>query len=89
MFRNASAAIVASSIKPPGMNFFVFARRTAKTTRRNVMIMFARFRANVCSKIPGMAVKIKMAADTADMINEILLFALKNPINPPASSRTM
>ncbi|HEX7577940.1 MAG TPA: hypothetical protein VF430_07895 [Verrucomicrobiae bacterium] len=86
-FRNASAAIVTTSIRPLGIHLFVFARRTAKTTSSIAIIMFASFPRNDESKIPGTAVRIKIAANTADVMSDTLLFALKNPINPPTSSR--
>jgi len=72
-----------------GHDFFVFARRIAKTTSSSAIIIFASFPRNDESKIPGMAVRIKTAANTADVMSDTLLFALKKPISPPTRSRMM
>src|ERR1017187_8133647 len=71
--RSAKASTVITSIKPLSMNFLVFPSRIAKTTSNAAMMMSATARPTPGVKKPGIAVTISAAADTADVISDILL----------------
>lgn len=81
--------MVRINIMPLGMNFLVFVSRMANTTS-NAAIMIS---AAACLK-PGWktvfkVVRIRSAAETAEVIRETLLPAFKNPMSPPTSNRMM
>ncbi|MPM76561.1 hypothetical protein SDC9_123560 [bioreactor metagenome] len=89
MWRSAKASAVMISIMPLGMNFLVFARRIANTTRSAAMIRSASPRERLGWSSPGIAVITRSAAATAEVISETRLLALKKPNKPPANIRMM
>jgi hypothetical protein len=74
-----------NSIRPDGMNLFPLAKRTPNTSANNPTMIGAAGKGGIAI----VAHKASGKAKAAEVMSEILLPAFKNPIKPPARSKTM